>query len=92
MLYETELPIREDLLSAHGAVVDRWSRPGTWWTGAERLAIVTEVRRARDCETAPPPWVPVSTVEGLVSEDHVLPASGRGNVGRRAVGLGRGSR
>lgn len=48
-LYDTVLPIREDVLAAHQAMVDRWSRPGTWWSASERLAIVEEVRRARRC-------------------------------------------
>ncbi len=25
------------------------ARPGTWWTGAERVAMIREVRRAHDC-------------------------------------------
>jgi len=29
---------------------DRLGRPGTWWTGAERLAIARQARLARDCE------------------------------------------
>ena len=28
---------------------DRLSRPGTWWTGAERLAIIAEARRTQTC-------------------------------------------
>lgn len=59
-MYETTLPIREDLAEAHGAVVDRWAQPDTWWTAAERLAIVEEVRRARDTENPPPPWIGAS--------------------------------
>lgn len=37
--------------------------------------MVEEVRRARDAEAAPPPWVAPSTVEGLVADDHVLPSA-----------------
>lgn len=71
--YDTTLPIRDDLREAHRTVVDQWSHPGTWWTGSERLAIVEEVRRARDTQDVPPPWVSVSAVEGLIDDDHVLP-------------------
>jgi alkylhydroperoxidase family enzyme len=74
-MYETELPIRDDLIAAQEATVDRWSHPGTWWTGEERLAIVAEVRRARDAEEIPPPWVRASEVEGAVAQDHLLPAA-----------------
>jgi alkylhydroperoxidase family enzyme len=74
-MYETELPIRDDLRAAQEAIVDGWSRPGTWWTAEERLAIVTEVRRARDADEIPPPWVRASEVEAAVAEKHLLPAA-----------------
>jgi alkylhydroperoxidase family enzyme len=74
-MYETELPIRDDLRAAQEAIVDGWSRPGTWWTAEERLAIVTEVRRARDAEEIPPAWVRASEVEGAAADDHLLPAA-----------------
>jgi hypothetical protein len=34
---------------AHAAWWARLARPGTWWTGAERVAIAAEARAARDC-------------------------------------------
>ncbi|MCY4515973.1 MAG: alkylhydroperoxidase-related (seleno)protein [Acidimicrobiaceae bacterium] len=74
-MYDTDLPIRSDLREAHATVVDRWSRPGTWWTAQERLAIVAEVRRARDAAEAPPAWVRASQVNGSVSGEHSLPAA-----------------
>ena len=43
-------PVRPDLLDA---CRDGWARlgaPGTWWTGAERIAIAAEVRRVSSCE------------------------------------------
>jgi alkylhydroperoxidase family enzyme len=43
------IPIREDLRRAHGAVWDHLRRPGTWWSGAERIAIAREVRHAGTC-------------------------------------------
>lgn len=73
-LYDTQLPVRDNLDAAHAAVVDRWAQTGTWWTGAERLAIVAEVRRARDADELAP-WVAPSTVEGLVADDHPLPSA-----------------
>lgn len=48
---ETEhLPARDALVAA---VADAWwrlAKPGTWWTGRERLAIAAEVREAKSCE------------------------------------------
>jgi hypothetical protein len=43
------LPIRPALADALEAAWTRLARAGTWWTGAERLAIAAEARRARTC-------------------------------------------
>lgn len=74
-MYDADLPIRSDLRAAHAAVVDRWARPGTWWTAEERLAIVAEVRRARDAAEIPPAWVRASQANGAVPEGHPVPAA-----------------
>ncbi len=42
-------PIRADLAEAHRHAWNEIAGPGRWWTGAERVAIAAEVRRARDC-------------------------------------------
>jgi len=44
------VPVRDDILAAHRLFWRRISEPGTWWTGAERVAIAAEVRAARGCE------------------------------------------
>ncbi len=72
-LYDTPLPIRAEIGEAQAAAVRRWSAPGTWWTAAERVAIVEEVRRARDADELPP-WTAPSSVPGLISDHHPLPA------------------
>jgi hypothetical protein len=41
--------VREDLAAAHDRAWARLARAGTWWTGAERVAIAAEVRRAPAC-------------------------------------------
>ena len=56
--YSTELPIRPDLDQAHAEVASRWSTTGSWWSGVERLAIVEEVRHARDSEHT---WTNIQT-------------------------------
>lgn len=43
-------PIRSDVAALHREVLATLARPGTWWTGAERLAIAAAARAARDCE------------------------------------------
>lgn len=44
-----EDPIRGDLVDAHRRAWDRIAAPGTWWTGAERVAIAAETRAADYC-------------------------------------------
>ncbi len=45
------VPVRADLCASQERAWQRLSQPGTWWTGAERVAIADEVRRARSCAT-----------------------------------------
>ncbi|MFP6654592.1 MAG: alkylhydroperoxidase-related (seleno)protein, partial [Myxococcota bacterium] len=41
--------VREDMLVAYRRAWDRIAQPGTWWTGAERVAIAAESRAAESC-------------------------------------------
>ncbi len=51
LIYESAtVAVREDLVAEHRDVWRRMGRAGTWWTGAERVAIAAESRLARDCE------------------------------------------
>lgn len=43
------IPVRDDLVTAHRNQWARLARPGTWWSGAQRLAIAREVRGAASC-------------------------------------------
>jgi hypothetical protein len=43
------VPVRDDFAAAHTRFWQRLASPGTWWTGAERVAIAAEVRQARHC-------------------------------------------
>lgn len=42
-------PIAPDVVVAHARYWERLARPGSWWTGAERVAIAAETRAARTC-------------------------------------------
>lgn len=44
------VPVREDLAAAHRNQWARLGRAGTWWTGAQRVAIAQAVRDAATCE------------------------------------------
>ncbi len=43
------ITIREDLPEAFSRALAQIASPGAWWTGAERVAIATEARRAFHC-------------------------------------------
>jgi hypothetical protein len=47
--YEGAPAVRGDLRDSHAVLLDALRRPGTWFTGAERVAIATESRRAPAC-------------------------------------------
>ncbi len=46
---DSPYPIRNDISEAHGVYWSRLASPGSWWTGAERVAIAAEWRAARHC-------------------------------------------
>ena len=46
----SEYEIRPDIPETYEWYWQRLAAPGSWWTGAERVAIAAEVRRAPDCE------------------------------------------
>lgn len=43
---DSQYPVREDLDAVHAKQLDQLADPGTWGTGAQRLAIAREVRQA----------------------------------------------
>jgi hypothetical protein len=45
----TPFQVRDDLAAAHARAWRHVARPGTWWDGAARVAIVAETRQARLC-------------------------------------------
>lgn len=71
------VPVRADLVAAHRKAWARLARPGTWWSGAERLAIAREVREAAGCEICRVRKASLSpySVPGKHSGNGVLPAT-----------------
>ena len=45
----TGIAVREDIVASQRRAWQSLAVPGTWWTGAERVAIAREVRAARRC-------------------------------------------
>ena len=42
---ESQFPVRSDLEAVHAKQLDQLADPGTWGTGAQRLAVAGEIRR-----------------------------------------------
>jgi hypothetical protein len=68
------LPIRPALAEQIDEAWRRLARPGTWWNGAERVAIAAEVRRAPTCDLCRRRKEALSpyTVDGAHDPDGVL--------------------
>ena len=68
---------RADTLQAQGRAWDAVGHPGTWWTGAERIAIAAETRHAIACPLCATRRAALSP--GMVGGDHdslgALPAA-----------------
>lgn len=64
-----EEPIRADLLDATRDVLQRIAAPGSWWSGAQRLAVARVARRAR-AQRATPLWL-----RDAVADEEALPAA-----------------
>ena len=43
---DSHYPVRDDLAAIHASQLDQLAEPGSWGTGAQRLAIAVETRRA----------------------------------------------
>ena len=68
-------PVREDLSEAYRRAWEHISAPGTWLTGAERVAVAEETRRARSCALCAERKAALSpfTVDGEHEQAGVLP-------------------
>ncbi len=73
VMHEPSLAIPADIAAAQHTIVARWATPGSFWSAAQRLAIVEMVRQARDAAPLAA-WVTPSSVEGLLDAACVLPA------------------
>ncbi len=43
------VPVRDDIQTVHARAWERLARPGTWWSGEQRVAIAAEARHAPAC-------------------------------------------
>ena len=72
-----DTPVRADIVEAHQQLWQKLAEPGTWWTGAERVAIAAEVRKAWACTLCldRKAALSASAVEGEHDTHGVLPSS-----------------
>ena len=54
--------VRQDLVRAHDQAIAALSKPGTWWTGAQRRELAITAQLAISESEPVAPWVGVSTV------------------------------
>jgi hypothetical protein len=64
--------VREDLVDAHRRAWEHIARPGSWWSGAERVALANTALLAIADEDPLPPWVAVTSTTRL-THDLVAP-------------------
>ncbi len=70
----TEPTVRDDLAEAHRLAWEHIARPGSWWTGAERVELASTAILALADGDPLPPWAHV-TASGRLSDALVAPAA-----------------
>jgi hypothetical protein len=65
--------VRDDLAEAHRLAWEHLAAPGTWWTGAERLALAGTALVAITDADPVPPWIGVTST-GRLGPDRPVPA------------------
>ena len=85
------IPIRPKLAAAIEHAWQSLRRPGTWWTGAERIAIAGEVRQAQGCDLCRRRKAALSpyTLDGSHDACHLLPPEAIEATHRIATDAGR---
>lgn len=80
--------VRSDLADAHRQAWESLARPGTWWTGPQRLELAATAIAAMTDDSPLPPWTAPSTVEGFLGGDLVAPAAAHDAMYRVATHAG----
>lgn len=64
--------VRDDLADAHRLAWEHLARPGSWWTGVQRVELAETVKRSIEDPDPLPPWVAVS-LSGRLPDDRAAP-------------------
>ena len=77
MFESSPVPVREDIIESHKYCWQKLAEPGTWWTGAERVAISAEARKAHGCRLCKERLAALSPagIKGEHDSEGVLPES-----------------
>ncbi|MFM8687477.1 MAG: hypothetical protein ACKODR_01745 [Acidimicrobiaceae bacterium] len=65
--------VRQDLVRAHNKAIAALSKPGTWWTGAQRRELALTAQLAVSERDPVAPWVGVSSVTNKLSANLTVP-------------------
>ncbi|MFM8948781.1 MAG: hypothetical protein ACKOHO_07840 [Acidimicrobiaceae bacterium] len=65
--------VRQDLVQAHNQAIAALSKPGTWWTGAQRRELALTAQLAVSELEPVAPWVGVSTVTNKLPANLTVP-------------------
>ncbi len=80
---DAPVPVRAELQAAHRRAFLHLAAPGTWWTGAERVAIAAEARQAESCGLCAQRALALSP--SAVRGEHDRSAAGRGALPDAAI-------
>lgn len=83
-----ETIVRSDLETAHQRAWDALGRPGTWWTGRQRVELAGTALRAMTGHDPLPAWVAPSSVDGWLPADAAAPAAAHDAMHRIAAHAG----
>ncbi|MGD9705177.1 MAG: alkylhydroperoxidase-related (seleno)protein [Acidimicrobiia bacterium] len=84
----TDLGVRSDLVAAHRQAWGALGRPGTWWTGIQRVELAATAVAAMTDDNLLPPWTAPSTVDGGLAGDLAAPAVAHDAIYRIAAHAG----
>lgn len=80
--------MRSDLVAAHRQAWDALGRPGTWWTGGQRVELAATAAAALTVDAVLPPWTTPSRVDGWLPADLLAPAAAHDAIYRVAAHAG----
>jgi hypothetical protein len=80
--------VRSDLTAAHRQAWDALARPGTWWTGSQRVELAATAVAALTDLSPLPPWTAPSTVAGWLAGDLAAPTAAHDAIYRIAAHAG----